>query len=115
MRRCLVTRSPQLPSCFNVEFELASAWPNRHAIIAPRRFERNIAGTDVGEHLLRIALQGIPKSAAATDFHQESITSFKRNVTRSFSRRQSLYRSVLAYNAEAVGQRVFTTVQSPRR
>ena len=85
MRRCLATRSPQLPSGLNVELKLPSVLPNHHAVIILRRFERNIAGAHVGEHLLGIALQGIPKSASTTDFHQESVTSFKRNVAYGFA------------------------------
>ena len=39
--------SPDFPSTFNIEFEFSPILANRHTVIAPRRFERNVAGTNV--------------------------------------------------------------------
>ncbi len=60
---------------------------NDHAIIAPCRFERNVPGAHIGKHMLRGALQGIPKSTATTHFDQKAIAGFERDVSGSFARR----------------------------
>lgn len=59
---------PQCVCRFDIEFEMAFFLVNHHAVISSRGFERDVSGPHIGENTLRIALQGIPKSAATADF-----------------------------------------------
>src|SRR6266536_1203139 len=51
----LSARLTQLLCRFDIELEATSMLVNDHAIVAPTRFARNVAGTDIGENPLRIA------------------------------------------------------------
>src|SRR6267142_6229512 len=56
----------------------------------------------------------MPKSAPAAHFDEKSVAGLESDMPGGFPSRQSLYRSVLAHDAEAIGHCVFTTVEPPR-
>ena len=35
---------------------------NHHAVITPGGFQRNVPGTHIGKHALRVTLQGVPEA-----------------------------------------------------
>src|SRR5262245_11814037 len=76
--------------CFrrlHIEFEPTAMLMNHHAVVAPSRFERDVSGTYIGKHALRVALHGLPKSPAPTHFNQKSIAGFEGDVSRILARR----------------------------
>jgi hypothetical protein len=52
----LAAPSPQRRHRFYIKLEVESLLANHHAVVDPRRFQRHVTRTDIGEHPLRRAL-----------------------------------------------------------
>ena len=66
--------APQLRGRMRVELETPSVLPDRHAVVAPCRFDGNVTRTHIGEHFLRRSRsKRMPKSAATAGFDREAV------------------------------------------
>ena len=97
-----------------VELKAAPVLMDDGTVVAPRRFERHVTGTHVGEDSLGIALQRIPESAAAGGLDQKT---FARGEIRrpDLSRREFLSGVVVAQYRDSICQSRIPAVKTPRR
>ena len=106
--------TPQLRGRSAVELKPPSVLPDRHAIVAPRRFDGNVTRTDIDQHFLRRALERAPESAATTGFDREAVAVVDF-AGLDFARRKGLHRAVVMADEDLIRQRVFAAVQAPGR
>ena len=113
--RAIVADLPtELLGPFMVELKAAPVLMDDGTVVAPRRFERHVTGTHVGEDSLGIALQRIPESAAAGGLDQKT---FARGEIRrpDLSRREFLSGVVVAQYRDSICQSRIPAVKTPRR
>src|SRR5262245_41427838 len=106
--------SPQLFCRLDLQLEPASILPNYHAEFVFRCIQGNVSGTHVGKDALAITSKRFSETATAAYFDEKTIADVKRHMANRFTGWQSLHRTILAQDAEAIGHRVFAAMQSPR-